>query len=112
MALTHSIRDSETTIDFVQGPPGSRRERFNSNCHDHNRSHTFGMVLTIMNFPFSLCSGASDGQEGAAGATQGGKHVTFAPALPEDPNAIVPSLKYCMDEIEFNKILTKEKRKV
>ena len=25
--LTHSIRDSETFIDFVQGPPGSRRER-------------------------------------------------------------------------------------
>ena len=25
--LTHSIRDSETSIDFVQGPPGSRRER-------------------------------------------------------------------------------------
>ena len=27
--LTHSIRDSETFIDFVQGPPGSRRERVN-----------------------------------------------------------------------------------
>ena len=25
--LTRSIRDSETSIDFVQGPPGSRRER-------------------------------------------------------------------------------------
>ena len=25
--LTHSIRDSENSIDFVQGPPGSRRER-------------------------------------------------------------------------------------
>ena len=24
--LTRSIRDSETSIDFVQGPPGSRRE--------------------------------------------------------------------------------------
>ena len=28
--LTHSIRDSETSIDFVQGPPGSRRERVNT----------------------------------------------------------------------------------
>ena len=28
--LTRSIRDSETSIDFVQGPPGSRRERVNS----------------------------------------------------------------------------------
>ena len=27
MHLTRSIRDSETSIDFVQGPPGSRRER-------------------------------------------------------------------------------------
>ena len=27
MVLTRSIRDSETSIDFVQGPPGSRRER-------------------------------------------------------------------------------------
>ena len=27
---THSIRDSETSIDFVQGPPGSRRERIKS----------------------------------------------------------------------------------
>ena len=25
--LTRSIQDSETFIDFVQGPPGSRRER-------------------------------------------------------------------------------------
>ena len=29
LLLTHSIRDSETSIDFVQGPPGSRRERVN-----------------------------------------------------------------------------------
>ena len=29
MILTRSIRDSETSIDFVQGPPGSRRERVN-----------------------------------------------------------------------------------
>ena len=28
--LTRSIRDSKTSIDFVQGPPGSRRERVNS----------------------------------------------------------------------------------
>ena len=28
--LTRSIRDSETSIDFVQGPPGSRRERVNT----------------------------------------------------------------------------------
>ena len=27
--LTRSIRDSETSIDFVQGPPGSLRERVN-----------------------------------------------------------------------------------
>ena len=27
--LTRSIRDSETYIDFVQGPPGSRRKRVN-----------------------------------------------------------------------------------
>ena len=27
VTLTRSIRDSETSIDFVQGPPGSRRER-------------------------------------------------------------------------------------
>ena len=27
--LTRSIRDSETSIDFVQGIPGSRRERVN-----------------------------------------------------------------------------------
>ena len=27
--LTRSTRDSETSIDFVQGPPGSRRERVN-----------------------------------------------------------------------------------
>ena len=25
-SLTRSIRDSDTSIDFVQGPPGSRRE--------------------------------------------------------------------------------------
>ena len=29
-SLTRSIRDSETSIDFVQGPPGSRRERVKS----------------------------------------------------------------------------------
>ena len=29
ISLTRSIRDSETSIDFVQGPPGSRRERVN-----------------------------------------------------------------------------------
>ena len=29
-ALTRSIRDSETSIDFVQGPPGARRERVNT----------------------------------------------------------------------------------
>ena len=28
-SLTRSIRDSETSIDLVQGPPGSRRERVN-----------------------------------------------------------------------------------
>ena len=28
--LTRSIRDSETSIDFVQDPPGSRRERVNT----------------------------------------------------------------------------------
>ena len=27
IVLNRSIRDSETFIDFVQGPPGSRRER-------------------------------------------------------------------------------------
>ena len=27
LMLTRSLRDSETSIDFVQGPPGSRRER-------------------------------------------------------------------------------------
>ena len=27
LILTRSIRDSETSIDFVQGPPGARRER-------------------------------------------------------------------------------------
>ena len=27
--LTRSMRDSETSIDFVQGSPGSRRERVN-----------------------------------------------------------------------------------
>ena len=27
LLLTRSIRDSGTSIDFVQGPPGSRRER-------------------------------------------------------------------------------------
>ena len=27
--LTRSIQDSETSIGFVQGPPGSRRERVN-----------------------------------------------------------------------------------
>ena len=29
LSLTRSIQDSETSIDFVQGPPGSRRERVN-----------------------------------------------------------------------------------
>ena len=29
LMLTRSIQDSETSIDFVQGPPGSRRERVN-----------------------------------------------------------------------------------
>ena len=29
MPLTRSIRDSETSIDFAQGTPGSRRERVN-----------------------------------------------------------------------------------
>ena len=27
--ITRCIQDSETSIDFVQGPPGSRRERVN-----------------------------------------------------------------------------------
>ena len=31
-ALTHTGRDSETSIDFVQGPPGPRRERVNILC--------------------------------------------------------------------------------
>ena len=30
IVLTRSIRDSETSIDFLQGPPGSRRERVKS----------------------------------------------------------------------------------
>ena len=30
--LTRSIRDSETSIDFVQGPAGSRRERVKKTC--------------------------------------------------------------------------------
>ena len=29
--LTRSIQDSETSIDFVQGPPGSRREQVKTN---------------------------------------------------------------------------------
>ena len=32
VVLTRSIRDSETSIDFVQGPPGSRRERVKELC--------------------------------------------------------------------------------
>ena len=33
--LTRSIQDSETSIDFVQGLPGSRlRERVNSSVHN------------------------------------------------------------------------------
>ena len=33
--LTHSIRDSETSIDIVHGPPGSRRERVKWNQWVH-----------------------------------------------------------------------------
>ena len=43
--LTHSIRDSETFIDFVQGPPGSRRERDMyidlNRCYDINHLNFF-----------------------------------------------------------------------
>ena len=34
------MRDSETSIDFVQGPPGSRRERVNRNpCLPQQQTH-------------------------------------------------------------------------
>ena len=31
LLLTRSIRDSETSMDFVQGPPGFSRERVKEN---------------------------------------------------------------------------------
>ena len=45
--LTRSIRDSETSTDFVQGPPGSRRERVKSTPEE-------GGVI-IMQDPSSSC---------------------------------------------------------
>ena len=39
--LTRSIRDSETSIDFVQGPPGSSRERVNFSIPYHLDMYPF-----------------------------------------------------------------------
>ena len=39
--LTRSIRDSETSIDFVQGPPGSRRERVNNGCYEVKHANIY-----------------------------------------------------------------------
>lgn len=59
-----------------------------------------------------LDSCTMDGQQGAVGGADGGKRVTFAPSMAQEQDTVVPSLKYCMDEIEFNKILTKHKKKI
>ena len=41
--LTRSIRDSETSIDFVQGPPGSRRERVKGVIWSTQEKITWGL---------------------------------------------------------------------
>ena len=41
--LTHSIRDSKTSIGFVQGPPGSRRERVKN--LDHKLIHNEAEII-------------------------------------------------------------------
>ncbi|XP_071498335.1 uncharacterized protein [Diadema antillarum] len=59
-----------------------------------------------------LDSSSPEGQGLAAVGDDGRKKVTFGAVIPEEEDAIVPSLKYCMDEIEFNKVLTKQKKKI
>ena len=43
--LTRSIRDSVTSIDFVQGPPGSRRERVKTPGSRRERVKTPGRLV-------------------------------------------------------------------
>ena len=45
--LTRSIRDSETSIDFVQGPPGSRRERVKCFCNMELVNHEYHILLSV-----------------------------------------------------------------
>ena len=50
VTLTRSVRDSETSIDFVQGPPGSCRERV-KNCFWRRYSKS-----TSMAYHSQICS--------------------------------------------------------
>ena len=48
--LTHYIRDSETSIDFVQGPPGSRRERVNNAKSDQSKVIIWAKEIAITSY--------------------------------------------------------------
>ena len=50
MPLTRSIRDSESSIDFVQGRPGSRRERVNTSeyCQVLSSVTKYWVVLGVL----------------------------------------------------------------
>ena len=45
--LTRSIRDSETSIDVVQGPPGSGRERVNNKITSKFWKHKLNLQFTV-----------------------------------------------------------------
>ena len=59
--LTRSIRDSETSIDFVHGPPGSRRERVKEildwpfDCSSLKYENTVGPRLSGYQLSRYLC---------------------------------------------------------
>ena len=55
--LTRSIRDSEISIDFVQGPPGSRRERVKSHLQKKVCGDFQSLRVSATTFkPYSLYS--------------------------------------------------------
>eukprot|EP00057_Strongylocentrotus_purpuratus_P033762 XP_792693.2 PREDICTED: tetratricopeptide repeat protein 16 [Strongylocentrotus purpuratus] len=58
----------------------------------------------------AMGSSAQDSREGGLFHTDGSKRVNFDPGLISD--TAVPPLKYCMNEQDFNRALTKQKKKI
>ena len=54
IVLTRSIRDSEISIDFVQGPPGSRRERVNVRERDPRKRYNLNIFAWIITKPVAF----------------------------------------------------------